>query len=46
MDTDTAEEKACRMEHTISDSSCQKLKGEEQKTCPYADTCDFKPGNR
>lgn len=44
VDTETAEVEACRMEHTISDSSFQKLKGQEQKTCPYADTCDFKSG--
>lgn len=44
VDANTAEEEACRMEHTISDSSFQKLKGQEQKTCPYADTCDLKQG--
>ena len=44
VDASTAEAEACRMEHTISDSSFQKLKGQEQKTCPYADTCDLKQG--
>lgn len=44
VDADTAEAEACKMEHTISDSSFQKLKGQEQKTCPYADSCDLKPG--
>lgn len=44
VDTDTAEAEACKMEHTISDSSFQKLKGQEQKTCPYADSCDLKTG--
>lgn len=44
VDADTAEAEACKMEHTISDSSFQKLKGQEQKTCPYADTCDLKSG--
>ena len=42
IDTDTAEAEACKMEHTISDSSFQKLKDQEQKTCPYADSCDLK----
>ena len=42
VDTDTAEAEACKMEHTISDSSFQKLKDQEQKTCPYADSCDLK----
>lgn len=44
VDADTAEAEACKMEHTISDSSFQKLKGQEQKTCPYADTCNLIPG--
>lgn len=44
VDTDTAEAEACKMEHTISDLSFQKLKGQEQKTCPYADSCDLKTG--
>lgn len=42
VDTDTAEAEACKMEHTISDSSFQKLKDQEQKICPYADSCDLK----
>lgn len=42
VDADTAEAEACKMEHTISDSSFQKLKEQEQKTCPYADSCDLK----
>lgn len=42
VDTETAEAEACKMEHTISDSSFQKLKDQEQKTCPYADSCDLK----
>lgn len=42
VDADTAEAEACKMEHTISDSSFQKLKDQEQKTCPYADSCDLK----
>lgn len=44
VDADTAEAEACKMEHTISDSSFQKLKEQEQKTCPYADSCDLKTG--
>ncbi len=44
VDTDIAEAEACKMEHTISDSSFQKLKGQEQKTCPYADTCNLISG--
>lgn len=44
IDANTAEEEACKMEHTISDSSFQKLKGQEQKACPYADTCDLISG--
>ncbi len=31
VDTDTVEAKACKMEHTISDDSFRKLKGQEQK---------------
>ena len=41
VDADTAEAEACKMEHTISDSSFQKLKEQEQKTCPFAEICDF-----
>lgn len=44
VDAGTAEAEACKMEHTISDSSFQKLKGQEQKACPYADTCDLISG--
>lgn len=44
VDANTAEAEACKMEHTISDSSFQKLKGQEQKACPYADTCDLISG--
>lgn len=44
VDADTAEAEACKMEHTISDASFQKLRGQGQKTCPYADTCDLKQG--
>ncbi len=44
VDADTAEAEAYKMEHTISDSSFQKLKGQEQRTCPYAGTCDLMPG--
>lgn len=46
VDADTAEAEACKMEHTISDSSFQKLKGQDQKTCPYADTCDLISGKK
>lgn len=42
VDADTAEAEACKMEHTISDDSFQKLKGQEQMICPFADSCDFK----
>lgn len=45
VDVITAEAEACKMEHTISDESFQKLKGQEQKTCPFADTCDLKQGS-
>lgn len=41
VDADTAEAEACKMEHTISDSSFQKLKEQEQKTCPFAEICDL-----
>lgn len=44
VDVTIAEAEACKMEHTISDASFQKLRGQEQKTCPYADTCDLKQG--
>ncbi|EMB69148.1 iron dependent repressor, metal binding and dimerization domain protein [Streptococcus mutans] len=43
VDASTAEAEACKMEYTISDDSFQKLKGQEQKTCPFADSCDLKP---
>ena len=42
VDADTAEAEACKMEHTISDESFQKLKGQEQRICPFADSRDFK----
>lgn len=42
VDATTAEAEACKMEHTISDESFQKLKGQEQMICPFADSCDFK----
>jgi len=42
VDASTAEAEACKMEHTISDESFQKLKGQEQRICPFADSCDFK----
>ena len=35
----SAEEEACRMEHTISDESFQKLKEKKQGECPFAETC-------
>ena len=44
VDAATAEAEACKMEHTISDESFQKLKGQEQMICPFADSCDFKKG--
>ena len=44
VDASTAEAEACKMEHTISDDSFQKLKGQDQKTCPYAGTCGMRPG--
>lgn len=43
IDPDTAAKEACRMEHTISDDSFRKLREQEQKACPFADTCDYKP---
>lgn len=45
VDVTIAETEACKMEHTISDESFQKLKGQEQKLCPFADTCNLKQGN-
>lgn len=42
VDATTAEAEACKMEHTISDESFQKLKVQEQRICPFADSCDFK----
>ena len=44
VDVTIAEAEACKMEHTISDESFQKLKVQEQKLCPFADTCDLKQG--
>ena len=43
VDADIAEIEACRMEHTISDDSFKKLREQEQKNCPFADACGFKP---
>ncbi len=42
VDVSTAEAEACKMEHTISDDSFQKLKGQEQIICPFADSCNLK----
>lgn len=42
VDASTAEAEACKMEHTISDNSFQKLKGQEQIICPFADSCNLK----
>ena len=42
VDVSTAEAEACKMEHTISDDSFQKLKGQEQMICPFADSCNLK----
>ena len=39
VDSAVAEEEACRMEHTISDESFQKLKEKKQGECPFAETC-------
>lgn len=46
VDTDTAEAEACQMEHTISDDSFRKLRAQEQKACPFADICGFKPNGK
>lgn len=42
VDVGIAEAEACMMEHTISDDSFQKLKGQEQMICPFADSCNLK----
>ncbi len=42
IDTDTAKVEACRIEHTISEDSFQKLKGQEQMICPFANSCNLK----
>lgn len=41
VDSAVAEKEACRMEHTISDDSFQKLKERKQSECPFADSCDL-----
>lgn len=46
VDADTAEAEVCKMEHTISDSSFQRLKAMEKLHCPYADSCDFIPNKK
>lgn len=46
VDTDTAKAEACRMEHTISEDSFQKLKGQDQMICPFADSCNLKQGQK
>ena len=43
VDPDTAKDEACRIEHMISHESFNKIKGQELKTCPFADSCSFKP---
>lgn len=43
VDVTTAEAEACQMEHAISDDSFRKLRAQEQKACPFADICGFKP---
>ena len=42
VDADTAEAEACKMEHTISEDSFQKLKGQDQMICPFAESCNLK----
>lgn len=42
IDSAVAEEEACRMEHTISEDSFQKLKGQDQMICPFAESCNLK----
>ena len=41
IDPDTAKDEACRIEHTISEDSFQKLKRQEKPSCPYIETCAF-----
>ena len=45
VDSDTAKAEACRMEHTISDESFQKLKEKKQGECPFAQACQHKAEN-
>lgn len=40
---ETAKAEACKMEHTISHESFQKLKSQEKQNCPYASICTFEP---
>lgn len=42
VDSDTAKAEACRMEHTVSEDSFKKLKGQNQMICPFADSCNLK----
>ena len=42
IDTDTAKVEACRIEHTISEDFFQKLKGQEQMICQFANSCNPK----
>ena len=39
VDTATAEEEACKMEHTISENSFKLLKERKQTGCSFADSC-------
>lgn len=41
VDSAVAEEEACKMEHTISHESFQRLKEQKQNTCPFAEACQF-----
>lgn len=43
VDATVAKEEACKMEHTLSHESFQKLKRQEKQNCPYASICTFEP---
>ena len=46
VDPNTAQDEACRIEHTISEDSFQKLKRQEKPSCPYIETCAFQAQNQ
>lgn len=41
VDSTSAKEEACKMEHTLSHESFQLLKAQKQNPCPFANSCQL-----